>query len=200
VLVAAAGLVDLPALRRLRRLSWRDWSGAALPMLGVLAFGTLEGVLVGVALSVLLLLIVLNKPPLVTIGERPDGTLGEIGHDRPVCVVAGLLIVRVGSPIYYANTRGTVDRVLGLTDEVDPKPRVVVLDLVVQPQLGDAGVLALVEVAHGLGDRGISLWLANVPADAADALGRNDRWSGLGADVSMLTGPQHAVSEFEAGA
>ena len=196
VLVAAAGLVDWPALRRLRRLSWRDWSGAVVPLLGVLVFGTLQGVLIGVVLSLLVLLAALNTPPLITIARRPDGTLGEIGHDQPVPVAPGLFVVRIGSPIYYANTRGTIDRILGLVDEVEPHPRVVVVDLVAQANLGDAGVIALVDLVHELQGRGISAWIANLPTDAEEALVRNDRWSALEGSVRVLGSAEQAASEF----
>jgi sulfate permease, SulP family len=196
VMVAAAGLVDLPALRRLIRLSWRDWSVAVVPLLGVLLFGTLQGVLMGVALSLILLLVTLNTPSLLTIGWRPDGTLGEIGHNLPDPVRPGLLILRVSVPIYYANTRGSVDRILRLVDQVEPLPQVVVIDMVTQEKLGDAVVTALVELAHELDDRGISLWLATMPIDAEHALHRNDRWTHLDGVVPVHATSEHAVARF----
>ena len=56
VLTAVAGLVDVPALLRMWRVSRIDFYAAAIALVAVLALGILHGILTAALASVLMLL------------------------------------------------------------------------------------------------------------------------------------------------
>jgi MFS superfamily sulfate permease-like transporter len=62
VLTAVAGLVDVPALLRMWRISKPDFLAAAVALVGVLAFGILQGILLAALASVLMLLTRVSQP------------------------------------------------------------------------------------------------------------------------------------------
>lgn len=88
VIAAVIELVDIPALRRLYRVSTArlesiygratrvDFICALGTMLGVLVFDTLPGLVIGIVLSVLLLLYRASRPHIAVLGEAP-GSPGQ---------------------------------------------------------------------------------------------------------------------------
>jgi sulfate permease, SulP family len=83
VIAALIELVDIPALRTLyRAYSTRlgriygpaaraDFIAAVAAMLGVLVFGTLPGLFIGIAVSLLLLLYRVSRPHVAVLGQVP---------------------------------------------------------------------------------------------------------------------------------
>jgi MFS superfamily sulfate permease-like transporter len=63
VVVAALGLILSPELRRIRRVRTRDWAFALVALTGILFLGTLKGILVAVAVSLIVLLYQASRPP-----------------------------------------------------------------------------------------------------------------------------------------
>jgi sulfate permease, SulP family len=101
VLVSAIGLVQLGPLREIGAIHPRGGVLGLLTMLGVLTLGVLQGVLIGVLASMLLLVHALNHPHI----ERLEN--GDL---------------KVHGPLYFANVQRVRRRVL----ELDPNP---VLDM-----------------------------------------------------------------------
>ena len=118
VIVAAAGLVDLDAIRALGRIRGSAIVFASATVLGVLLLGVLDGVLTGVVLSMLGLVWRLNRPEIVVI-ERPGDEL----------------VVRIEGPVYFANVGNVHARLLELVDSTPLKPRTLVVDLVAIPDV-----------------------------------------------------------------
>src|SRR6185436_7211601 len=73
VLVAVTGLVQVEALEKIWRFSRQEFAVATVAFLGVLGSGLLNGVLFGVALSILLLIGRASRPRVTEIG-RVKGT------------------------------------------------------------------------------------------------------------------------------
>ena len=69
VLVAAAGLLSRDEARAVRRLRVQDWVFALVTLAAVLVLGTLQGILVGVVVSLLTLFWDLNHPSIVVLSE-----------------------------------------------------------------------------------------------------------------------------------
>jgi SulP family sulfate permease len=146
VIVAAAGLVDLEAIRALGRIRGSAIVLASATVFGVLLLGVLDGVLIGVLLSMLGLVWRLNHPDLVVVA-------GE-GSDR--------LVVRVLGPLYFANVGNFHGRLLELADSSPERPRTLVLDFVGVADLDVTRLLRMQELERRLGERGIALRFENV--------------------------------------
>jgi SulP family sulfate permease len=145
VIVAAAGLVDLEAIKALGRIRGSATVLASATVFGVLLLGVLDGVLIGVLLSMLGLVWRLNHPDFVVAGEASDR-----------------LVVRVLGPLYFANVGNVHRRLLELADARRDRPRTLVLDLVGVPDVDVTTLLRMLELERKLDERGIALRFDNV--------------------------------------
>jgi len=169
VLVAVSGLVDLAAFRQIARIRRRDLWLSVVALAGVLYFGIFAGVLIGVAVSLLVLLYQTNHQPVQVVGRQP-GTrhwraVSEHGNEE---TFPGLVAVRAGGRLYFANAQRACDHVLALVDATAPAPRVVVFDASEIPDLEFTALMSLGGLDHDLQSRGIELWMAGlhrVPAE-----------------------------------
>jgi MFS superfamily sulfate permease-like transporter len=74
VLTAVAGLLDVPVLLRMWRLSRIDFLATAIALVAVLLLGILDGILTAAAASVLLILARASRPHVAFLGppRSPD--------------------------------------------------------------------------------------------------------------------------------
>jgi sulfate permease, SulP family len=145
VIVAAAGLVDLDSIRALGRIRGSALVFASATVFGVLLLGVLDGVLIGVVLSMLGVVWRLNHPEITVIEGRADNEL----------------VARIEGPVYFANVGNVHEQLLELVDSAPVKPRSLVVDLVAIP---DADVTTLLRIAafeRDLGTRDIALRFEN---------------------------------------
>ena len=130
VIAAVIDLVDVRALRDLYRLTTPalkriygvtarlDFLGTLAALAGVLLLGTLQGLLVGVGVSLLLLLRRSSQPHLAELGRIEDTP----GHPRWVdrareadaSTEPGLAVMRIEGGLYFANAEYVHDHVMGL--------------------------------------------------------------------------------------
>lgn len=172
VLVAVIGLIDIAALRRLARISRRDFWVAATTAVAGLTIGLLAAVLVGVLGTFGLVLRELNRIRLLTVGR--DG---------------GELRLAIDGPLYTANVEGYARAVLAEverrggadpgapdTDAIDTVAiDTVVLDLAAMRQTSVTVLDALADLDAELDARDVRLVLAAVP-DGAAATSRRTSW------------------------
>ena len=80
VIVAVYGLLDVAALRRYYALRRADFWLAVTALLGVIVIGILEGLILAVLLSLVMLLYSASRPHIVVLGKVPghDGVYGDI--------------------------------------------------------------------------------------------------------------------------
>ena len=109
VLVAVKGLIDIRELRHLWRASRFDFAAAAVALAGVLLMGVLDGVMVAVFASLVMLLWHESRPYVAFLGRIP-GTdrFSDIARHPSNEPTPGILAFRVQSSLLYFN----VDHVL----------------------------------------------------------------------------------------
>jgi sulfate permease, SulP family len=142
VVVAAVGLILSPELQRTRRVRTRDWGLALVALAGILLLGTLQGILIAVVASVLVLLYQASRPPLRVLEGTPPG----------------LLAVRVEGAVFFANARRFFTRLAELVGET--KPNVLLMDLSSMPDMDVTALDAGREFAELLRDSGVEPWIA----------------------------------------
>nr|WP_210732255.1 SulP family inorganic anion transporter [Cellulomonas denverensis] len=185
VIMAVAELVDVAALRRLwalagplgRRLygtSPRYDAFAALAALaGVLLFDTLPGLLIGVALSMLLLLARASRPHVAVLVRDADGSWVDDRRrelrGRPAGAgVPGVLVVRVESGLFFANADHVRSAIRALVAE--RRPSLVVLDARTVPFVDSAAAGMLGQLRRDLDRAGATLVLAQDVGQVRDVL------------------------------
>ena len=140
VIHAVSHTLSLAAFRPY--FEWRrDRFVVVAAAVAVVAFGVLNGLLIGIAISVAMTLRGLSEPRMSELGRQRDGHdyLG-LQHDG-VVPVPGVLILRPEAPLFFAN----VERMLAemRTRIADTKPRAFVLSLEETPDLDGTTIEAL---------------------------------------------------------
>lgn len=189
VIVAVKGLFNVPALRRLYQVSRREFWIAMAAMGGVLVFGMLEGVLIGVVLSLLILLFHASQPTSVLLGRVPGTTrFSDLSRHPDNEVIPEVLVYRVDGGLFYANAEVVSSDLERLIDARDTPPQLVVFDLSSSPRIDLAAADMLVELDEALVDRGVTLRLAHVEGPVRDKLrdiGAGDRFGVTHYEVSI---------------
>jgi high affinity sulfate transporter 1 len=111
ILIAAAwGLCDFREFARLWRFRGVDLVGALLTLAGVVAMGVMEGILLGVVYSLVMILRAIAFPPDAVLGRAADGSWHDPAHRSDVAPVPGLLVYRFSAPLFFANSNLFRDR------------------------------------------------------------------------------------------
>ena len=158
VLVAVKGLINIPELRRVWKLSRMEFWVAMAAFAGVLLLGILKGVLLAAVVSMLLLIRRVAHPHVARLGRVPGTRRYSDSERNPDNEpVPGVLVVRVEAPVLYFNASHVRDRVRSLIAAEGDPLRLVVWDLSTSPYVDIAGARLLGELHHDLDARGIPL-------------------------------------------
>ena len=162
VIVYSAGLIqpfEFAAIRRVRSMEFR-WALAAF--LGVLVFGTLQGIVVAVALSLLGLASQAAHPRVRVIGrKRGEDLLRPLSPEHPDDeTVEGLLIVRPEGRLFFANAEQVGDRLRELVAE--HRPRVLILDLSRVFDIEYSALQVMINGERRYAEEGVTVWLAGL--------------------------------------
>ncbi len=155
------GLFKVPEMRRLAQLSRTEYWLAMAALLGVLTFGTLQGVFIGVFLSLLWLIWRTSHPSIPELGKVPDvaAYYGLESHANAI-TYPGIVIIRFDGPLFFATAGSLRARVRELTTDVVPPVRAVILDMESVNIIDLEGADSLEEVAKELSELQIELHLS----------------------------------------
>jgi high affinity sulfate transporter 1 len=196
VLVAVRSLIDLPALRHLRRVSRLEFRIAMVALVGVLLLGILKGVLLAAIASLLMLIAGAARPHVAFLGRIP-GTrrYSDFARHPDNEALPGIVIFRVESSLLYFNIEH-VRHVVGERIHVTPGLRLVVCDLSDAPFVDVAGARMLAGLHAELGKRQVLLRIVEAHAKVRDLLraeGLEERVGYLGRHMSV----DQAITELQ---
>ena len=139
------------------------WLGV-ITLLGVLFIDVLEGMIIGLVASVLLILYQSSRPHLASLGRIPGipGAYSDLQRHPENSAVPGVLIVRLDAPMYYANALTVRERMKALVAESQPPPRAVVLDAAGQDSLDITSAEVLKGLLAELKGKGIDIYVAEL--------------------------------------
>jgi sulfate permease, SulP family len=177
------GMMDVPQMRRLWRVSRFDFWIAILAILGVLTAGVLAGVIIGIILSLGWLVYVNAKPPLRELARRPGTTTFRALEDFPDYeTYDGLLIIRFDGGIYFVTTEAFVDQLRERMEAADPPIDRVVIDFESVNFLDSQGSNELDRLVQVAADRGVSIHFARLKTAVRAMLEADGVIARLGAD------------------
>ena len=142
-------------------------------MFGVLGSGPVNGVLLGAAISIVLLLRQAARPRVVELARVP-GTeyfADRVRHPENQ-LIPGVLVVRCESAILYFNAEFVRERLLELLGARQDPPRLIVFFLGAVPRIDLAGAELLADLHTTFLGRGVAFGLAEVHGEVRDALRR----------------------------
>ena len=180
VIAALIELVDLAALRalyhvhtsRLGRIygpaARPDFIAATAAMLGVLIFGTLPGLFIGISMSLLLLVYRASRPHVAVLGRAPgNDQWTDTEHYPEDTTIPGISVLRVESGLFFANADYVRAAVMHAAAR---KPFAIVLDCETVPFVDVTAARMLDELTASLRARGIRLVIAREIGQVRDVL------------------------------
>ena len=196
VIVAVVGLIKPHEIAFLARFDRPELLVAGITAVVGLTAGLLQAVAVGVVANLLLLLHELNHPDVDELRLTRDGDLAPDGHTT----VDGLLVLRIGAPLYTANARAAQARVLALVDAADPHPHVLILDATVAGRITTTVLAIMRELDTQLAERGITMWVSSLPPRALEQARLTPEWAAWTAAGRFHRTTAAAVAAYQAGA
>jgi len=171
VLVAVKGLINVPELLRVRRLSRMEFRVAMVAFAGVLLLGILKGVLLAALVSMLLLIRRVAHPYVALLGRVPGTSrYSDLARHPDNEAVPGVLIVRVEASLLYFNAAHVRDRVRSLVAAEGKAVRLVVWDLSTSPYVDIAGAAVLGALQAELATREIPLRVVEAHSSVRDLI------------------------------
>ena len=207
VIAAVVSFIDLPGVRRplrFQRAAQRSegdrrrwvplhpefWS-ALITFCGTLLFGILNGILVGVVVTLMAVLYRSARPRVAVLGKVHGARRHrDVSRHPDAKTQDDVVIVRFESQLFFANADYFHQSVLSLVDAHDPRPGTVVLVCDAMSQIDLTGMDALIDLVRDLRERDVELRMCRVKGPVHDAL--------VTSGVVELIGPEHFYDSVKA--
>jgi len=196
VITAVIGLLDVGALSRYRAMHRTDFWLAVIALFGVIAIGILEGLVIAVVLSLILLLFRASRPNLAVLGRVPgqEATYGDLGRAPENEPVPGLLILRVDAPLFFFNANVARTMILDLVT-AGKDLRAVILDIGASADLDLTTVDMLRDLVNELRERKIDLIFAHARGSVRERMKITGLCDQVG-DCHIFLSTEAAVQEY----
>ncbi len=160
IIVALLGLSDVNYFRNLWVESRVEFAIGAAAFLGVLAFGVMPGVMIGVVLALFKLGFAIHYPTTAVVGRTPSGGFMDIDEHPDAEKIPGLLIWRQYGPLSFLNARVLATELRSVVEE-HQGIKVVVFDASTSAGVDTTAAEALLAVKKDLETAGIDFWVVN---------------------------------------
>jgi sulfate permease, SulP family len=196
VVVTTAPLLNAADFRSILEVRRTEFLWAVVACIGVVLLGTLQGILVAVAISVLMLFYQANHPLVYAVKRKPGtDVFRPQSADHPQDEsIPGLLIIRTEGRMNFASVPHARERLAGLVGELHPQ--VVILECSAIPDFEYTALQALTKAEERLRARGITLWLTALNPEALKVVLRSPLGRTLGPQ-RMFFNLQDAVTTYE---
>ena len=198
VIVYSVGLIQPAEFAAIRKVRTMEFRWAAIACLGVLVFGTLQGIVVAIIVSLIGLSSQIANPRVYVIGRKrgTDDVLRPLTPEHADDeTFPGLLIVRPEGRLFFVNAQNVADRMKALIAQ--HQPRVLVLDMSGVPDIEYSALQMMVEGEQRFAGRGVTLWLAGLNPGVLEIV----RHSGLAERLGpqrMFFNAHAAIEQFQA--
>lgn len=197
VVFAVSEVMDFHIFARLRRAKIDDIALALAAFFGVLLFGVMEGILIGVVLSLAAFVRRASQPHVAVLGVDSSGIrFGDLEIHEDFSPVAGdVLIYRFDAPFIFSNAEAFADQVLDLAHRADPPLRTLIIDCEMMFDMDTTATDVFRELHAHLREEGIEVMLARVHAPVLAFMRRDGVVDLVGEENVFLTN-YDAVEEY----
>ena len=165
------GLMDVKAMKRVYRLNRTEFRVGTIALLGVLTFGTLQGVLIGLVLSLLVLVARSSKPDIPVLGRWPGTEVFHCLEENPESeTYPGLVILRFDGPLYFATANALRNKVREVTTDAVPSVTTVLIDMEAINYLDLEGSDMLNEITKDMRGVGVEIHLARIKHEVLEMI------------------------------
>lgn len=187
VFTIAVGMIDIAALRAIRRESPGEFRLAALTAAAVVAIGVEQGILLAIVLSLLRHVRHSYRPHTAVLAQDALGRWEPIAAMPGIQTEPGLIVYRFGADLFYANIDRFADQVRELVAHAPTPVRWFVVDAGPTMDLDYSAACSMRDLLEDLKARRIELLLARVTPELQSDLARHGILAVLGEGRVFLT-------------
>ena len=197
VIVYSVGLIQPAEFRAIRKVRRMEFRWALIACLGVLIFGTLQGIVVAIVVSLIGLASQTAHPRVSVIGrKRGADVLRPLSPEHPDDeTFGGLLIVRPEGRLFFVNAQDVAEQISALVTQY--KPRVLALDLSRVPDIEYSALQMIMEREQRASERGATVWLVGLNPGVLEVVRKAGLDERLGRE-RMLFNARAAIARYQA--
>ncbi|MGH7182789.1 MAG: SulP family inorganic anion transporter [Nitrospiraceae bacterium] len=187
LIVAAIGLFDIAALRKMWHVNRAECVLSLFTTVGVIWLDLLQGILLAVGSALLMLIKRISRPPDALLGRVP-GMRGwhDVADHQEAITNPGLIVYRFVSGIVFFNAGYFKKRVVELVAS-HPDVEWFILDGSTMNTVDITGAEMLESLAEELAARGVRFGLANIRREVRNRLERAGTMERIGTDSIFTT-------------
>jgi high affinity sulfate transporter 1 len=195
IVATTVGLLSPKEFRAILQVRYAEFWWAVIAFAGVAVLGTLQGILVAVAISLMTLMYAANHPPIYALGRKPGtDVFRPLTPEHPEDeTFPGLLIVRTEGMMTFASAPRIRDGLWALIEEA--KPGVLLVDFSAVPNIEYTTLKLLSNFEEKMHETGITLWLAALNPKALNVVKRSSLFATLGYE-RMFFNVEQAVERY----
>ncbi|MDD5266813.1 MAG: SulP family inorganic anion transporter [Methylococcales bacterium] len=196
VIVYSMGLIQPAEFRAIQKVRTMEFRWALVACLGVLIFGTLQGIVVAIIVSLIGLAGQAAHPHVYVIGrKRGKDVLRPLSPEHPDDeIFDGLLIVRPEGRLFFVNAQYVAERINTLIAKHNP--RVLALDMSRVPDIEFSALQMLIEGEKRGPERGAIFWLVGLNPSVLEIVRHSGLADRLGRE-RMLFNARAAIERYQ---
>ena len=177
------GMMDVKEMKRLFHLKPFEFLAAMAALLGVMTFGILQGVAIGVVLSIIWLVAVSALPAIPELG-RKAGTHAffDLKQHPDGQIYPGLSILRFDGGLFFVNAEALGDRLRQVRIQADPPLTGVILSMEGVNFIDAEGADTIKDITQAGNDQNIDFHIARVKPQVLEVLQRDGVIDLIGAE------------------
>ena len=188
IMIAVVNLIEFAYLKYLWRTSKMEFALMLITFLVTFSFGMVQGIVTGVALSILLLLYKAANPHMAVLGRIKGFT--EYRNEKRFKDLESwdhLLIVRVDAPFAFVNIQTIKEWISNEALKREGKLNKVIIDAGPVSYIDATGIDGIRELMESLEKKNIELIFSEVIGPVRDAFYRNQLFSEKASEVFFMT-------------
>lgn len=193
IITAAVGLIDVGEVQQLFRTKERDGYIALFTFATTLLVGIQEGILLGVAASLVAVLVRASRPNVAVLGHiKGSRFFRDVERHPEAAQVDGILVLRVDASFSFNNAEFFKEHIMHESEKRGRPVQAVIIDGISINDMDSTAVEALELVVDELKDHSIELHFAGLKGAIRDVLLRSGLARRLGGTHFHIT-PDRAV-------
>jgi MFS superfamily sulfate permease-like transporter len=190
VVHAVWGLIDTGKLRRMWEVRKADFWAATVALAGVLLIDVLQGIVIGIMLSLLILIYRASFPAATRLGQievAGKETFISLEEFPEAVPPAEIVVHRFNADLIFSNADAFASSVLEMLYRSDPPARLAVIDCEMMSDMDMTGAARLGELTEELRHAGVDLRLGRLHGPAREVADRSGVLETIGLDHVHLT-------------
>ena len=165
--------ISFKKISQYRSITQLDYVTAIVAMVGVLAFGLLEGLVIAALLGLVTLLFGTKTRSTSVLGKEPQTAVFRSIDNFPEGeTYPGLLIIRFDGTLFFANAHDFVTALRSAIADADPPPQVVLIDGESMNDIDATAVITLRETQEQLEKIGVEIRFARIKTHVMEVMER----------------------------